>query len=361
MAGIIAAYIEITGVCDEKCPYCYNEKLVSTGESLPVETIVGVFSQLKDAGVSSAALSGGEPFLHKDLTEIFLRAKQMDFSVSVISNGRCFDGACMDTLAEYEPALQLTFDGWDADSHDATRGRGNFAKITRGVKTARERGYSGKINLRLNLHEKNISYLQKFFTMIEQEFSVDGDERDIESVSLAVIHRTESGGAGFSDYLPIDALLTNSEIAELSDAWNKSHTAQITTKFTDPDIGCPYNAEVEDVKCGLRIALDGNVFPCQAFTDDRFAIGNVFEERLSDITRGEKIMAFIEAVRGRRNALEECRPCAYKAVCSGGCPAMAFVEHGTLDAVSSICASRKAGLNRLFSSIMSEKRKKLTG
>jgi uncharacterized protein len=357
MPGIIAAYIEITGACDEKCPYCYNEKLVSTGESLPVDTIINVFSQLKDAGVASATLSGGEPFLHKDLPKIFTEAKRMDFIVSVISNGKCFDGASADTLAEYQPGLQLTFDGWDAPSHDATRGNGNFAKITRGVKAARERGYSGKINLRLNLHKKNISHFQDFLKTLEREFSVDGEARDIESISLAVIRRTESGGGGFNDYLPTDAILTAPEIAELSEAWNRAHTARITTKFTDPDVGCPYNADVEDVKCGLRIALDGNVFPCQAFTDDRFAIGNVFNEKLGDIIRGEKITAFIEAVRGRRSALEDCRPCAYKSVCSGGCPAMAFIERGTLAAVSSICASRKAGLNKMFASIMAGKRK----
>ncbi|MDR2359886.1 MAG: radical SAM protein [Oscillospiraceae bacterium] len=356
MAKIIAAYIEITGLCNERCPYCYNEKLVSSGESLPLKKITDMFSQLKDAGVTSAAISGGEPFLHKNLPEILSEAKHMDFTVSIISNGKCFDNDSIDIITEYQPSLQLTFDGWNAEVHDITRGQGNFLKITHGVKTTRERGYSGNINLRLNLHTNNIDGFPEFLKMIEREFATDTKSLEISSITLAVIHRTESGGGNFSGYLPPDALLMRPEIAELSERWNQNHNVKITNKFTDPDVSCPYNTKAENVKCGLRIALDGNVFPCQAFTDDRFSIGSIIDEKLEDIICGNKLAQFIDAVQKRKNTLENCRPCAYKSVCSGGCPAMAFIEHGTLDAVSSVCASRKMILNKLFSAIMSEKR-----
>jgi radical SAM protein with 4Fe4S-binding SPASM domain len=96
---------------------------------------------------------------------------------------------------------------------------------------------------------------------------------------------------------------------------------------------------------GLVIALDGNVFPCQMFTDDKFIIGNVYSQTLSEILNGERLSAFIVAVHGRKGNIEQCKPCGYKGMCAGGCPAQAYAENQTIYSVSARCRTRKNHFN----------------
>ncbi|MDR1328540.1 MAG: SPASM domain-containing protein, partial [Oscillospiraceae bacterium] len=231
-------------------------------------------------------------------------------------------------------------------SHDATRGKGNFEKITDGIAKARKIGYCGQLTLRVNLHRKNIGRIPEFLNMFEEHFDVDGEKnRDIDSIAMALLHKTESGGGAFCDYLDSDEYMEYPEIFDMFEDWNGRHTTKITHDFNNSDISCPYNAKAEDVKCGLRIALDGNVFPCQMFTDDKFVVGNVYGQTLAEILNGERLSAFIDAVHSRKGNLEQCKPCGYKVMCAGGCPAAAYIENGTLYSVSARCKSRKQHFN----------------
>jgi uncharacterized protein len=355
MSGLIGAYIEITGTCDEKCPYCYNEKLVGSGESLSFDTLSVLLCELKEQGITSVALSGGEPFLYGKIYEIMKYAEEIGMGLGVISNGKCFEAENIEILTRFQPGLQITFDGYDEARHDATRGKGNFAKITEGIIKARKSGYVGNIGLRVNLHRQNIGNIPEFLTMFEERFDVDSEKnRDVESIAIALLHKTESGGRVFSDYLNGDEYMEYPWIFDLFSKWNEKHTTQIIYDFNNPDIGCAYNASVEDVKCGLRIALDGNVFPCQMFTDDKFIIGNVYSQTLSESLNGELLSAFIDAVHGRKGNIEQCRLCGYKAMCAGGCPAQAYIENGTLNSISARCKSRKGHINGILTNLLQE-------
>jgi molybdenum cofactor biosynthesis enzyme MoaA len=46
MNNIRGAYVEITGKCNERCPYCYNEKLMIKGQELPFEIVCSLSEQL---------------------------------------------------------------------------------------------------------------------------------------------------------------------------------------------------------------------------------------------------------------------------------------------------------------------------
>jgi uncharacterized protein len=354
MSSLIGAYIEITGTCDEKCPYCYNEKLVNSGGSLPYGKLSGLLCELKEQGISSVAFSGGEPFLYDKIYEIMQYAEELGIGLSVISNGKCFEDENIPILTRFQPGLQITFDGYDEASHDATRGRGNFAKITDGIVKARKNGYRKSFNLRVNLHKGNIGHIPEFLTMFAERFDVDGDEgRDVNQINVALLRKTESDNV-FRGYLEADEYMNYPEIFDIFEEWNAGHVAKITYDFNDPDTGCAYNAESEDVKCGPRIALNGNVFPCQGFTDDKFCVGSIHNQTLTQILNGERLSAFIDAVHNRRGNIEQCRTCGYKAMCAGGCPAQAYIENGTLNSVSARCKSRKQYFNTELSRLLRE-------
>ncbi|MDR3310942.1 MAG: radical SAM protein [Oscillospiraceae bacterium] len=348
MNSVSSAYIEITGSCNAKCPYCYNEKLVNGGGELSLDTLISLFSQLKSSGINKLSVSGGEPFLHTDIRGVFREASRLGVELSVISNGKCFEPPNMPLILEFQPDLQITFDGFDAESHDATRGTGNFDLITSGIKSAKQLGYNGNITARVNLHRGNISRVDDFLSTFEREFP----DNELAAISVALLRKTESGGGSFDAYLETGEYLNYPDVIGAFDTWNETHSAQILYDFNNADVGCAYNAENGDVRCGLRIALDGNVFPCQMFTDDRFAIGNILGESIAGILSGNKLEKFVEAVHIRRGKIEKCGVCAFKTLCAGGCPAVAFIENGSFDSVSARCGVRKTALSSSLSQLL---------
>jgi radical SAM protein with 4Fe4S-binding SPASM domain len=282
-------------------------------------------------------------------------AGEMGMAISVISNGTCFGNACFPILKRFQPNLQITFDGYDAASHDVTRGAGNFERITSGIVTARKNGYRGAVSARVNLHRKNIGHMREMLGMFERKFDVDGENfRDINDIGMALLHKSADGGGAFQDYLESEEYARYPEIFDMFSEWNANHKTRIQYDFNNPDIGCAFNNALENVQCGIRVALDGNVFPCQLLMDDEFRIGSVHDESLQEIMRGEKLAAFLDAIHARRGSVEQCKPCAYKGMCAGGCPAQAYIENGTLNSVSARCTSRKSHFSAELSKALRE-------
>jgi radical SAM protein with 4Fe4S-binding SPASM domain len=316
--------------------------LVNSGGELDADRVTALLLEAVEYGISNIHFSGGEPFLYYELEKVILAAYDAGLGVCVISNGKCFEKDNLALLLRLQPDLQITFDGHNAETHDLTRGLGNFEQIISGILNAKKSGYHGAVTARINLHRGNIGQVSKILNMLEGKFDVDGeDNRDIENISVAAIRRTEDSGIEFTEYLKADEYLSYPEMIEMFDNWNGRHRAQIKHDFSVPDMGCAFNAENGSIQCGLRIALNGNVFPCQMFTIDKFAIGNIYDNTLVDIMNGTALENFSDMMRERLGKIPQCSGCGFKFICAGGCPAEAYIENGTLFSVSSKCTARK--------------------
>lgn len=352
MAELIGAYVEITGRCNAGCPYCYNRALVPSENELSASLLKDLFFQLKQNGLTTAVLSGGEPFLHADIADILRDATDQGVSVLVISNGSCFSEKSLPVLLRFQPNLQITFDGWDAESHDTTRGKGNFRLLTEGILRARKAGFHSGLSVRLNIHQDNAPHLEDMLHMLEW-VSTRCVSKDscINDINLSLLHRTEDGDGRFHRYLPRTFFLQNDAFDDICSRWNESHITKITYDKS-VDFGCAYNGETERVNCSFRIAPDGGVYPCQLFTDPRYCLGNIHRDSLRDILRGDRLSAFTKQVKSRTKRIPQCRSCGYQGFCFGGCPATALIDNGSMDSVSDICRFRKSALNDVFSKIM---------
>lgn len=341
MAKIISAYIEITGACNASCPYCYNKKMVGSGKIIEYPMLLSLVNQLNSMNINHITLSGGEPFLYENLSDILYEMKLKNMSANIITNGYCFNESSLPILLKYQPNIQLTFDGFDSVSHDATRGSGNFTLITKGIKKARQCGYSGLISIRLNLTKSNVFTIDKMLDMLEN-YGVDGvDARDIDSIGASLVHRPDIEDENYDDYIEQREQQLLKQVFISFENWNNKHDVKIEHDLYTPDIGCPYNLEVENIECGIRIAVNGYVYPCQSFTDSRFALGDIHLSTLQEIINGSAMKKFVDLVKNRQSNIAECNKCAYVHVCKGGCPAVAFRENGTLNSVSALCDFRK--------------------
>lgn len=84
--GKIAAIIWTTG-CNFRCPFCYNPDLVfEKTDNVSVDHILSFLDQRKGK-IDALSISGGEPFLQRDLKDFILQVKDRGYLVKVDTNG----------------------------------------------------------------------------------------------------------------------------------------------------------------------------------------------------------------------------------------------------------------------------------
>ena len=73
--------------CNFRCPFCYNKNLVF-GESKTInqEEILSFLEKRKGL-LEGVVISGGEPFLQKDLVDFIKKVKNIGYLIKIDTNG----------------------------------------------------------------------------------------------------------------------------------------------------------------------------------------------------------------------------------------------------------------------------------
>ncbi len=84
--GEISAIIWTVG-CNFNCPFCYNKNLVEGNVELISEDEIFSYLKKRRGMLEGLVISGGEPFLQKDLIDFVCKVKKMGYLVKVDTNG----------------------------------------------------------------------------------------------------------------------------------------------------------------------------------------------------------------------------------------------------------------------------------
>lgn len=85
---IIECQIELTYRCPITCRHCYLgcvKKNLAKADELSSEQVYAILEKLRDAGVLWLNLTGGDPLMRGDFAQIYERASDMGFIVTVLS------------------------------------------------------------------------------------------------------------------------------------------------------------------------------------------------------------------------------------------------------------------------------------
>jgi MoaA/NifB/PqqE/SkfB family radical SAM enzyme len=124
--------------CNLNCTGCYSGLYSKDGE-LSESELDRLFTECKSFGDYFVVLSGGEPFLMKDVLLRLFR-KHRDIFFLTYTNGTRFTPELVEELARLgnvAPAISL--EGYQRET-DARRGRGVFGKILSGMEMLRKNG-----------------------------------------------------------------------------------------------------------------------------------------------------------------------------------------------------------------------------
>ncbi|HEV3023131.1 MAG TPA: radical SAM protein [Pirellulales bacterium] len=134
-------WFQVAGtLCNLACGHCFiscSPKNDTFG-FLSFDTIRRCLAESVALGVKEYYFTGGEPFLHPQMTEILIETLGYG-PATVLTNGTRFDDASLAALARaadgslYSLEFRVSIDGYSPETNDPIRGAGTFDRAMRGV------------------------------------------------------------------------------------------------------------------------------------------------------------------------------------------------------------------------------------
>jgi MoaA/NifB/PqqE/SkfB family radical SAM enzyme len=142
----VGVKFELTHSCNLRCGFCYTDSprhTLSRTPDLPDSAWHALADQAVDLGVIEVVLSGGEPFLRRELTlDLADRLHRAGVGVTLNTNGWFVDDAVADRLAAVADIMvDVSIDGATPALHDAARGvPGSWRRAVTAVSRLLDRG-----------------------------------------------------------------------------------------------------------------------------------------------------------------------------------------------------------------------------
>ncbi len=328
----------LTKRCNLECAHCYiaaGPHESAAGELETRECLDIVDQLLAVSPAPMLILSGGEPLLRQDLTEIAHYASANGATVVVGTNGTLLTDERIATLrAAGVRGVAVSVDSLRPSYHDNfRRGRGALADVQAGL--ARLTAARLDFIIQTTVTKGNRRELERLVAWSAEQGAV----------AFNCYFLVPTGrGASLTDLSPVD---TEGVLADLA-RWQQEYRGRMMVRAkcaphfmrhvhqADPD--SPILNYETRCPCGTqycRITPDGKLTPCPYLPE---VAGDLRSQSFAEIWRSSPLFR-----RLREGALGgKCGACEYRVVC-GGCRARAFAVEGDVLAADPSCVYEPTG------------------
>ncbi len=332
----ILGSFELTSRCTLSCKMCYIHRDRNDSSVKPLEKSadwwVDIARQARDRGLLLLLLTGGEPMLHPDFEDIYLRCRELGLLVSVNTNATLINQSRVDFFKKYPPhRLNITLYGLSEKTYSALCGNGEaYNKVTWAIDSLIEAGVNVKLNY--SITPENVDKCEGARQYAEEKGLL------IQYVSYMFppvracgeAHRLSPEDAAKADFL-----------------WKKSEKGEnfrafLLNKDMPPTVEDFSECDTcgERIKCraGLSsfwVTFDGKLTPCGMMTNPSFDLG--------DFSVGW------EYIKSQREGIVlpgKCKGCSLSRVCDV-CAAVTVAETGSFDGVPDYACQKAVEFQRL--------------
>jgi radical SAM protein with 4Fe4S-binding SPASM domain len=322
-------HLKLTNQCNLGCTYCYAQsgkrsEVLSWGD---LEMIARDVAALSDS--VAYVLSGGEPLLHPSVLDFAEKVRAAGNKVHLLTNGSLINGANAKRIAAAVDVVKISLDGSSDVVHAATRGKGNFARVTRAIEMLV--GCGANVIVAMTVTRANCNDIAAMVTRYGSR------------LALQPLFKAGRGSAVH------DLALTGVEYYRV--------LAAVEGVAPMGAVGANLNAlrgrgvrRCAMAEREISIAETGDVYPCQLLHEDQFRAGNVRERSVGEIYAQSPVFARMRQISV--DTLEKCSACAVRYLCGGACRARDLFEVGSEELVGEFCAyEREALLSGIFESV----------
>jgi len=154
--------MEITARCNNNCRHCYinlpaGDK-VAKEEEMSFQQIKDIVDEAVSLGAIWCLVTGGEPFLRDDFSDIYLYLKRKGLLLTIFTNATIITEDHIKLFKKYPPRdIEVSVYGVTEETYErVTRRRGSFASFMKGLDLLLDSGVKVRLKamiLRSNAHE----------------------------------------------------------------------------------------------------------------------------------------------------------------------------------------------------------------
>jgi AdoMet-dependent heme synthase len=313
----LSVQLDLTYRCNERCEHCYLDHK-DHGE-LTTPEVKRLLEDLAQASVFFLSISGGEPFLRRDLFEVLAFARALNFSIKLKTNAVLIRAAEAARLRELGvEQVQVSVYSARHEIHDGvTKLPGSLVRTLAGIRFLRTAGI--KVTLANILMTSNA--------------------RDLESVRLLA----KELGAHYTMDPTITPMMDGSTSilklrvprSTLESVFRNPNLVGDVEQFcappplVDDSIREGYPCSAGHTAC--YVSPYGDIFPCVQFP---LRCGNIREKSFGEIWSDSPELAEVRAIRARD--LPTCSSCRHLGTCTR-CPGLAYLEGDMRGSSSADC------------------------
>ena len=279
-------------------------------------------------------VSGGEALLNPECIRIL---KYISFKgkgkISLVTNGTTITPEIADELSDIQRlSVQVSLDGATADVHEDIRGKGTFERAIRGIQLLSKR----KVRTILSpmVTEKLLNQLEDYFMLA----------KDLHAVAVFLQPINNVGRARKNDLKRVRDVQVLHKLIEIYE-----RNPEIL-KFVPGSLEAKYISSIcllsKCSNCGvgsttLLIQPNGELYPCPNNINPRMKLGNIFTDSFGKIWNDSDVLYELRNLDVNTNLPQDCKKCAVKHFCGGGCRGVTLQNTNNLYGKSPICAYEK--------------------
>ncbi len=336
----LVVQLELTTDCNLKCKYCFSKSGKPRKNELTTEELKRVIRQLKDAGVLSFFLTGGEPTLRPDFIEIANFIFDLGLDCFVLTNGTQLNERLLSQVSN-RVYFVMSFDG--ISSHFNSHGGLDFESVQE--KFALLKKFDFPFSAQYVLHKGNITDLESTYLWCGE------NEVDFAAIDLYPTGRAMANPDLFFTENDYESMLRL--------AMAKFRYEQIQSSWVDDRLDVPnpfyfsFIARLEEIfkrsfsgTFFASVASDGFVFPDNFHAGERmFPAGNIRQQDFYEIW--ESGFAEVRRLCDWKN-FSCCKSCPLdKYYCDFRLPVFSYNLHGNYNSCGTPEVHRKLMLARI--------------
>ena len=341
---------QICANCNLRCKHCFFEgdesKYDQTYNLTNKRALTLVDELFNDLSVVNLTITGGEPFLRKDIFEILKKIKSKNIILWQQTNGTLITKDVAKKLSKIlnlkTDCIQISLDASNEELLKNIRGANVYKKTLQGIKNLLEYDIPVSVNctaLSTNIENAPKLYdlcselkvnkfsLTKFTPMNEMQKILVPDSEILFNVLAQIIRKEKTGLTTPFEMSTIKFfdLVEKDIYRNIVDNYLKEN------KIKAPKLCNNISCHIHNI---LYINSNGNVSFCFNASEPEYSLGNIKDNTLIEIWEKRHENLFFQP-RKIYNML--CKKCKYFSYCKGGCMASAYKKYGKIDSPDALC------------------------
>jgi len=290
--------IEPANFCNLKCPLCPtgSGRLAKCRPArlMTFDEYRNIIDQAEGYVTKIVLFNLGEPFLNKETPKMIKYAVEAKMYVKISTNAVLLDDKtlCEEIVKSGLQHLIVSLDGADQETLEKYRVGSDFDKVIRALNYIKEaKRYLGLKMPRVELQflvMKHNEHQKEQMAEISKKYEVD-----IFSAKTLCLYDVPDFQEAAKKFLPSDALFSRYGVASDGQFVQKGEILN----------------HCRQVLSSMVINTDGTVVPCCYDLYNKHVLGNVFEESLKKIWKGQKYKAFRAQIKKDRKQIKICNTC----------------------------------------------------